>query len=271
MYAVSSAADVPTDSILESELGLEQTQLDLLYARLDELTLEAEAALAQTQLSSTTGTPAARMERDAFATLYGDRLASLRAVADRLCFGRLDPVSGPRSYVGRIGLPSAEGARLMLDWRAPGAQAFYRATPAFPDGVLRRRHLVTADRLVTGIEDEVLDLDAFGRSDLATETVVGDGALLLALNATRSGRMRDIVATIQAEQDRIIRAPLPGVLVVQGGPGTGKTAVALHRTAFLLYAHRDRIASAGVLLVGPGPRFLKYIEQVLPASAPQSR
>ena len=265
MDGVNPDPDESDDPVLAGELEQERHHLGLLYARLDALTAEAAEALDRTERDTTTGTPASRMERDAFATLYADRLAQLRAVEERLCFGRLDLVDGTRAYVGRVGLPDAEGARLMLDWRAPGAQAFYRATPANPDGVLRRRHLVTAARKVTGIEDEVLDLEAFPESGLPDSTVVGDGALLLALNATRTGQMRDIVATIQAEQDRVIRAPLSGVLVVQGGPGTGKTAVALHRTAYLLYAHRDRIASAGVLLVGPGTRFLSYIDQVLPS------
>ncbi len=153
--------------------------------------------------------------------------------------------------------------QLQLDWRAPAAEPFYQATAAAPDGVVRRRHLGSQDRTVTSIEDEVLDLDALDAAQAST--VAGEGALFVALNAHRTGHMRDIVATIQAEQDRVIRAPLPGVLVVQGGPGTGKTAVALHRTAYLLYAHRERIAKSGVLLVGPNPVFLRYIEQVLPS------
>ena len=253
------------DTTLDAELRHEQERLDVMYERLDELTVDATEALARVHRTPTTGTPAALGERDAFAALHTERLAQLRAVQERLCFGRLDLLGDARYYVGRLGLPDRQGARLLLDWRAPGAEAFYRATAATPLGVVRRRHLATTGRAVTGIEDDVLDLDAFAGSPLADQTVSGESAFLVALGAARTGHMRDIVATIQGEQDRIIRAPLPGVLVVQGGPGTGKTAVALHRTAYLLYAHRDRIAKAGVLLVGPNQRFLRYIEQVLPA------
>ena len=130
--------------------------------------------------------------------------------------------------------------------------------------MVRRRQLATRYRQVTSIEDEVLDLEAFD-PERDGPAVAGEGALMVALGAARTGKMRDIVGTIQAEQDRVIRAPLTGVLVVQGAPGTGKTAVALHRTAYLLYSYRDRIASAGVLVVGPNERFLRYIDAVLPA------
>ena len=155
---------------------------------------------------------------------------------------------------------------LLVDWRAPAAEPFYQATAARPDGVLRRRQISTHARRVTDVQDEVLDLAGFEAAGVdGSHVVVGEGALFASLDAVRSGRMRDIVATIQADQDGVIRAPLPGVLVVQGGPGTGKTAVALHRTAFLLYANRERIARSGVLLVGPNRVFLRYIDQVLPA------
>jgi DNA helicase IV len=171
--------------------------------------------------------------------------------------------------VGRIGLNDDEHASMLTDWRAPAAQAFYRATSANPDGVARRRHLVTRGRSVSGVEDEVLDLDhlaADGEAgDGALAGLSGEGALLAALAARRTGRMGDIVATIQAEQDAIIRAELQGALVVQGGPGTGKTAVALHRAAYLLYAHRRTLERSGVLLVGPSRTFLRYIDQVLPS------
>ena len=197
------------------------------------------------------------------ATLYEDRLAQLEGVEARLTFGRLDLADGNRRYVGRIGLTDDEHTSLLTDWRAPAAQAFYRATAARPDGVVRRRHLVTRGREVTGLEDEVLDLDRIDEAD--TRTLSGEGALLAALSAGRTGRMGDIVATIQAEQDAIIRAPLNGALVVQGGPGTGKTAVALHRAAYLLYAHRRLLERSGVLLLGPSRTFLRYIDQVLPS------
>jgi DNA helicase IV len=254
-----------SDAVPASEISHEQTKLDQFYARLDEVRGEAALALDQAQLSTTAGTPGSRSEREAFIALHADRLRRLEAVEDRLCFGRLDLHEEVRRYVGRVGLTDEAGARLLIDWRAPAAQAFYRATQANPDGAILRRYLVTNGRTVTGVQDEVLDLDAYTAAGGDQSTVGGEGALLLALNANRTGQMRDIVATIQAEQDRIIRAPMGGVLVVQGGPGTGKTAVALHRAAYLLYAHRDRIATSGVLMVGPNDRFLRYIEQVLPS------
>jgi DNA helicase IV len=250
--------------VLDAERKSEQQHLDLLYVRLDELRVRSERALEQVRRAPTVGTPGARGEREAFIALHAGRLAQLRAVEDRLCFGRLDLRDGDRRYVGRIGLSDEEHRQLLVDWRAPAAEPFYRATAVAPDGVVRRRQLATRGRTVTGIEDEVLDLDAFD-AQREGAAIVGEGALLVALGAARTGKMRDIVGTIQAEQDRVIRAPLSGVLVVQGAPGTGKTAVALHRAAYLLYTHRERIASAGVLLVGPNERFLGYIDAVLPA------
>lgn len=248
-----------------AELRAEQANLDVLYARLDQVRAETAQVLTQLRRSGTAGTPGARIEREAFLALHNENLDRLTAVEQRLCIGRLDLADSSRRYIGRTGLTDAEGHRLLLDWRAPAAQPFYRATPAASNGVISRRHLSTANRTVIGIQDEVLDLDAFTAAGHSTELVAADGALMLALNANRTGRMRDIVATIQAEQDGIIRAPMAGVLVVQGGPGTGKTVVALHRAAYLLYAHRDRLARSGVLVVGPNPRFLRYIEQVLPS------
>jgi DNA helicase IV len=253
------------DAAMAELLRAEQADLDVRYARLDELRAETDRTLAQLRSSGTAGTPAARVERDAFLALNAQNQQRLAAVEQRLCIGRLKMADDSDRYVGRIGLTDPDGVRLLLDWRAPAAQPFYRATPAAPDGVVSRRHLNTTGRKVTGISDEVLDLDRFTASRASTSTVSADGALMLALNANRTGRMRDIVATIQAEQDEIIRAPLAGVLVVQGGPGTGKTVVALHRAAYLLYAHRDRLARSGVLVVGPNTRFLRYIEQLLPS------
>src|SRR5665648_645215 len=215
--------------------------------------------------SSPSGSPQNRSERDAFATLYEDRLAQLDAVEQRLTFGRLDLTDGTTRYIGRIGLTEPDHTVLLTDWRAPAAQAFYRATAAQPEGVVRRRHLVSRGRRVTGVEDEVLDLDAVGSGVAHPSTLSGEGALLAALAAGRTGRMGDIVATIQAEQDAVIRSALAGALVVQGGPGTGKTAVALHRAAYLLYAHRRILERSGVLLVGPSRTFLRYIDQVLPS------
>ncbi|GCD19679.1 DNA helicase [Cellulomonas algicola] len=251
---------------IEAELAAEQQTVDGLYARLDDLRAQTRDRLARVRRSGPSGSPQNRSERDAFATLYEDRVAQLEAVEERLVFGRLDLEDGVRRYVGRIGLTDEEQSPLLTDWRAPAAQPFYRATAAHPDGVVRRRHVVTRGRKVTGVEDEVLDLDLLTDGDDARLSgLSGEGALLAGLAAGRTGRMGDIVATIQAEQDRIIRDELTGALVVQGGPGTGKTAVALHRAAYLLYAHRRVLERSGVLLVGPSRTFLRYIDQVLPS------
>lgn len=247
--------------MLDGELAHERDYVAGLYARLDELREEKKAQLAQVRRSSTAGSHQNRSERDAFATLYEDRLAQLNAVDDRLVFGRLDLDSGEERYIGRIGLLTEDLQRLMVDWRAPEAGTFYQATAFERQGVRRRRHLILQGRDVKAIEDDVLDSTMLTEGD----ALQGEGALLAALNSKRTGRMSDIVGTIQAEQDRIIRSPLAGALVVQGGPGTGKTAVALHRAAYLLYTHRERLKSAGVLLVGPSSSFMKYIERVLPS------
>lgn len=254
---------------LAGELAAEQAHVDRLYAQLDLLRARTEESLDQVRRSPIVPTPAGRAERDAFDALHTERLRQLRAVEDRLTFGRLDLADGVRRHIGRIGLSDDERHQLLLDWRAPAAAAFYQATAAAPDGVIRRRHIALRGRTVASLDDEVLDVEglaaaaASGRTDLAT--VAGEGALMSALVAHRTGRMRDIVQTLQAEQDRVVRSELPGILVVQGGPGTGKTAVALHRAAYLLYTHRDRIARSGVLVVGPSAVFLRYIEQVLPS------
>ena len=247
----------------DAEVRREQSYVDLLYARLDLLRARTADELAGVRRVGPSGTPQNRSERDAFATLHEQRLAQLEAVEDRLAFGRLDLQGGARRYIGRLGLSDAEQTQLLVDWRAPAARTFYQATAAAPHDVVRRRHLSTRGRRVVGVEDEVLDLAAIGDGD--RDNLAGEGALMAAVGAHRTGRMGDIVATIQAEQDSVIRDDLAGVLVVQGGPGTGKTAVALHRAAYLLYTHRDRLARAGVLLVGPNPLFLRYIEQVLPS------
>ena len=253
----------------ESELRGEQDTVDRLYHRLDSLRSQTRERLREVRRDGPSGSPQNRSERDAFATLYEDRIAQLEAVEDRLAFGRLDLFDGDQRYIGRIGLTDADHSSLLTDWRAPAAQAFYRATAAHSDGVVRRRHLITRGRSVTGIEDEVLDLDSISAPDgdaaAHLSGLTGEGALLAALAAGRTGRMGDIVATIQAEQDAIIRADLAGALVVQGGPGTGKTAVALHRAAYLLYSHRRLLERSGVLLIGPSRVFLRYIDQVLPS------
>jgi DNA helicase IV len=245
------------------ELDREQAYLTRLYDRLDALRHQTHDRLAGVRRRGASGTHQQRSERDAFAGMYAARLAQLNAVESGLCFGRLDLRAGDRHHVGRIGLTDDRHETLLVDWRAPAAEPFYRATAADPQGVVRRRHLRTRGRRLLDIEDDVFDLDAMSDDDKAT--LGGEGALLAALSARRTGRMRDIVETIQAEQDTVIRADAAGVLVVQGGPGTGKTAVALHRAAYLLYTHRDTLSRTGVLVVGPNGVFLRYIEQVLPS------
>ncbi|THG32342.1 HelD family protein [Naasia lichenicola] len=243
-----------------SELDREQDYLFLLYGRLDAVKAEAQRELEKVRMGTAGGTHQARSERDAMARIYEDRIAQLREVNDRLAFGRLETTEGDLRYIGRIGLRDADLQPLLLDWRVPQASAFYQATAAHPLGIRARRHLSTQGRSITRIEDEVLD--ATGLDD---RPLTGESALMAALTAQRTGRMQDIVGTIQAEQDRIIRSDLRGVMVVQGGPGTGKTAVALHRAAYLLYTFRERLASSGLLVVGPSRSFLQYIEQVLPS------
>jgi DNA helicase IV len=247
----------------EDELVREQQYVATLYARLDELREQTTLRLREIRLAGASGTHQSRSERDAFATRHEDRLAQLNAVDSGLCFGRLDFDSDERYHIGRIGLTDSGHDTLLVDWRAPAAQPFYRATPAEALGLRRRRHLQTRGRQVLGVSDEVFDLESLTDADRAT--LSGEAALLAAVSAHRTGRMSDIVATIQSEQDRVIRSGLSGVLVVQGGPGTGKTAVALHRAAYLLYTHRQRLRGSGVLVVGPNPVFLRYIEQVLPS------
>ena len=250
----------------DDEVQVEQQTVDRLYRRLDQLRAQATERLARVKRVGPSGSPQNRSERDAFASMYEDRVAQLEAVEERLCFGRLDLTDGDVRHIGRIGLTDTEHVPVLTDWRAPAAQAFYRATAAQPDGVVRRRHLLTRGRAVVGLEDEVLDLEGLDRSvAVDVSHLAGEGALFAALNEHRTGHMSDIVATIQGEQDAIIRSELGGVLVVQGGPGTGKTAVALHRAAYLLYAHRRLLERSGALLIGPSRTFLTYIERVLPS------
>jgi len=237
----------------------------MLYGRLDDLREQSSKRLAGA-LRETGGTHQMRSERDTSVAMYSDQLAQYSAVENGLCFGRLDFHADDRCYIGRIGLfdEEKEYEPLLMDWRAPAARPFYLATAAAPDGVRRRRHLRTKQRKVVGLDDEVLDIGSVDPSR-PSEGLTGEATLLAAVNASRTGQMGDIVATIQAEQDRIIRTELNGVVVVQGGPGTGKTAVALHRAAYLLYTHRRQLAKRGVLVVGPNPTFLRYIGQVLPS------
>lgn len=246
------------------DLAAEQQYVSMLYDKLDELRRYTTERLAET-LRQTGGTPQARTERDISTTMHTEKLSQLGAVESGLCFGRLDLDSAETFHIGRLGLFDEENEYepLLIDWRAPAARPFYLATAASRDGVLRRRHIRTRRRTVTDLEDEVLDLDSAEQGSHLG--LAGEATLLAALDARRTGQMGDIVATIQAEQDRIIRAGMNGVLVVQGGPGTGKTAVALHRAAYLLYTYRQQLTKRGVLVVGPNPTFLRYIGQVLPS------
>jgi DNA helicase IV len=267
-----SKSTFPGVSDADDGLDHERRYVEMLYRQLDDRRADTARRLRDVLHNETVGTPQALTERDAAAAMYTDRLAALRAAEHGLAFGRLDAVPdedgapGERRYVGRIGLldETNEYEPLLMDWRAPAARPFYTATAASPEGIRRRRHLRTRRREVVAVDDEVLDLDDAGAVSQA-RGLTSEAALLAAVDARRTGRMSDIVATIQAEQDAIIRSKPSGVLVVQGGPGTGKTAVALHRAAYLLYTHRDRLARRGVLVVGPNPTFLRYIGQVLPS------
>jgi DNA helicase IV len=236
----------------------------MLYGRLDDMRKRASDRLAQV-LKQSGGTHQARTEREAFSAMYLQQISQFDAAEHGLCFGRLDFHEGKRFYIGRIGLhdDSDDYEQLLMDWRADAARPFYLATAASPAGVRRRRHIKTRGRSVVSLDDEILDLAAADPGK--HEGLTGESALLAALGASRTGRMRDIVETIQAEQDWIIRSELAGVLVVQGGPGTGKTAVALHRAAYLLYTYRRQLLKRGVLVVGPNATFLRYIDQVLPS------
>ena len=251
------------------EADLEQSYISMLYGRLDDLRDRASGRLSQVLLE-TGGTPAARSERDAFVEMYSRRITQLDAAENGLCFGRLDLSEGDRRYIGRIGIldDADDYQALLVDWRAPAARPFYIATAFSPEGVLRRRHIRTRQRMVTGVDDEVLDFDGDASAagvPAGHAGLTGEAALIAALSAARTGRMTDIVETIQAEQDLIIRSPHNGVTVVQGAPGTGKTAVALHRAAYLLYTYREQLSRRGVLIVGPNPTFLQYIGHVLPS------
>jgi DNA helicase IV len=247
-----------------AEIGREQEYVSMLYGRLDDLRKRASHRLAEV-LRQAGGTHQARSEREAFSVMYGQQIAQFDAAENGLCFGRLDFHHGKPRYIGRIGIHDDSGdyEQLLMDWRADAARPFYLATAASPTDVRRRRHIKTRGRTVVGVDDEVLDLNA--ADPARREGLTGESALLAALNASRTGQMRDIVETIQAEQDWIIRSELSGVLVVQGGPGTGKTAVALHRAAYLLYTYRRQLLKRGVLVVGPNATFLRYIGQVLPS------
>jgi DNA helicase IV len=243
------------------ELASEQAVIDRAYARIEAMREQARKVVDGLLDTGAGGTHQARLERDVRLHVTERRLGELRVGDAPLCFGRTDHDDGERLYIGRVAVSDEDNDPLIVDWRAPAAEPFYRATGRHPMGVARRRHFMLRGRRLVGIDDELLDADNPGEGLV----LVGEGALLANLERSRTGRMGDIVATIQAEQDEIIRAPLPGILVVEGGPGSGKTAVALHRAAYILYTHRFPLERAGVLLVGPNRVFLRYIEDVLPS------
>ncbi|QOR48424.1 AAA family ATPase [Trueperella pecoris] len=246
---------------IERAIAEEQAFVDLAYTALDRQHDYYRDQLTRVRAQGGRGTPGAVSERDSFASHYEDNLLRLRNVENRLVMGRLDHEDETVTHIGRMTLRDEDQNILLTDWRAPQSEPFYQATAAHPKDIVRRRHIQTRLREVTGVEDELLRNTA-PSSDL---NLTGEGALMAAMSQAREGKMGDIVGTIQAEQDRIIRADAAGVLVVQGGPGTGKTAVALHRAAYLLYTHRERLARSGVLIIGPSPVFLRYIDQVLPS------
>jgi DNA helicase IV len=256
-------ADRQSESALSESIRKEQDYVSMLYGLLDAARARSEKALDEVHGRGGGGTFAARMEREVSAVEQARRLSQLNGVERGLCFGRMDDTDRRTFYIGRIGLHDGEYEPVLIDWRAPAARPFYAATPNDPAGLVRRRHLYTRGRTVTGLDDEVFDLDRMSEAD--RRGLVGEAMLLATVRRGRTGRMSDVVATIQAEQDRVIRSSLAGVLVVQGGPGTGKTVAALHRAAYLLYTHRRTLERRGVLIVGPNSTFLRYISQVLPS------
>ena len=264
-----------TPDAIAAQIALEQAHVDMVYAELTKAT--ARALLVETEglaRGRTDRTGDVRdeeitglFERDALVFNANKRRATLETQYEGLVFGRLDldddtseGASREVRYIGRIGVRDDEYEPLVIDWRAPAAAPFYRSTPVEPMGVLRRRVLRCKGSDVVGIEDDLMVAEA--PEDLV---VVGDGALMAALTRTRGARMRDIVATIQRHQDEAIRAPARGVTEITGGPGTGKTVVALHRAAYLLYSDRRRYESGGILVVGPSAAYTAYIERVLPS------
>lgn len=261
------------------DIPAEQAHLDRAYERLDEVRAEVQAQLKEA-FRERGGTFQAYTERDVRVRHSLGRLDQLQLGREALIFGRIDrrrgdeplgaavphgPGLGEESFhIGRLAISERDHEPLVVDWRAPVAEPFYRATGAHPMGLSLRRHFLTEGRRVVDLEDELFSA-AVGQGGAEALGLSGPSVLLAALERAHTGRMRDIVATVQAEQDEVIRAPLAGVLVVQGGPGTGKTAVALHRAAYLLYTYRFPLEMQGVLVVGPNRTFLRYIDQVLPS------
>ncbi|MCE5291220.1 MAG: AAA family ATPase [Nocardiaceae bacterium] len=244
-----------SDREYEDELRSEREYVADLYARLD-----AERARVGAKFSDALREHGGTLiERDVEVRTLGREVQRLDVADNGLCFGRLDALTGERSYVGRIGIydEANEYEPLLLDWRAPAARPFYVATAISPENMRRRRQFHSQGRELVDFSDEVFGHPGGGER--------GDAALLAAVNAPRGEGMRDIVATIQAEQDEIIRLSHNGVVVIEGGPGTGKTVVALHRVAYLLYTYRERMEKHGVLVVGPNKAFIRHVGRVLPS------
>ncbi len=251
------------DELLAAELAAEQAFVDRVYVQLERSARNAKALAREGHGRGALGHEGGLVERDAMVFQAARRIAQLDAAHEGLVFGRLDlrPDLDPDPrYIGRIGLRDDSRDSLLIDWRAPAAAVFYQATAAEPQRVIRRRVLRCSGPKVVGVEDELLDSEV--ETDLP---IVGEGALMAQLSRARDRSMHSIVATIQAEQDRAIRAPARGVVAISGGPGTGKTVVALHRAAYLLYTDRRRYETGGVLVVGPSGVFMRYIERVLPS------
>ncbi|MEU6992395.1 UvrD-helicase domain-containing protein [Streptomyces sp. NPDC046465] len=281
----------------DHEISVEQDHLDQVYRRLEEKIHEAEFLMNDAAKRSQVGTPGALAERDAQVFRAGVHLNRLNNEFEDFLFGRIDLLQGKDGkkgpdgaytavepadgavredesgkhadiaetlHIGRIGVLDADYSPLVIDWRAPAAAPFYRSTPVDPGRVVRRRVIRSKGRTVLGVEDDLMRPELTARLDGEELPVIGDGALMAALGQARSHSMRDIVASIQAEQDMVIRAPAASVTYVEGGPGTGKTAVALHRAAYLLYQDRRRYAG-GILIVSPTPLLVAYTEGVLPS------
>ncbi|MFI8289660.1 HelD family protein [Streptomyces sp. NPDC085614] len=285
------------DTVRDREIGIEQEHLDQVYRRLEEKIHEAEFLMNDAAKRGQVGTPGALAERDAQVFRAGVHLNRLNNEFEDFLFGRIDLLNGkdgkkgpdgaytsvepaedavrsdgPHQYaeigetlhIGRIGVLDSDYAPLVIDWRAPAAAPFYRSTPVDPGRVVRRRVIRSKGRKVLGVEDDLMRPELRATLDGRELPVIGDGALMAALGQARSHTMRDIVSSIQAEQDLVIRAPAASVTYVEGGPGTGKTAVALHRAAYLLYQDRRRYAG-GILIVSPTPLLVSYTEGVLPS------
>lgn len=253
-----------SEQLVEQEVAREQAFVDRVHRQLADAGRAAQELAREGHERGRLGHEGGLVERDAMVFQAAKRLAQLDAAHEGLVFGRLDlrpDVDAEPRYVGRIGLRDDNRDSLLIDWRAPAAAVFYQATAAEPHDVVRRRVLRSQGTTVLGVEDELLDAEG----NTADLPILGEGALMAQLSRARDRSMHSIVATIQAEQDKAIRAPSKGVTAISGGPGVGKTVVALHRAAYLLYTDRRRYEAGGVLVVGPSGVFMRYIERVLPS------